>query len=537
MAGNQWGGTVTNYGSKTDLQTTIPEKISQKSVTSGQYDMLTCKLLVPGPGGTIVEQPLGDAFMGLELREDINQNTVAGSITLLDNSGKMEFWPIIGEEKLELQVMTKGIEINQPDTIRKSDHIENTFRVISATNIKRTGERNIEFTLNFVTEEFILNLKKRVQKNFSGWQTSTIAQSIFNEYLSSPSSTALRFNPWNIDYTVGNYQIAIPNMTPFESLNFLASRSVSLDYPNSSSYFFYETFTDGFHFESLDKLMDQPTKATYVYAPQNVGELPGTNIYIAENPELISTFDVISNAKAGMYSNRLIAHDIIKMKYSILDYNYVPTPAVNTTVSPPPMAATITSPNVGFEKDKNWPAHQKRTVINDMFTHLETTDSQDMQIGNRLTSDKMDLAQAQQNKFNPVSVNLFPTNYEPNMGEPNHVERWMIQRQSQIRQMSNIKIRFDVAGDTSKHVGDLIEFKYPSFRSAGPGKPYDHQLYSGRYLVTSVTHSFTSNSFKTTLTLSKDSFKDQLEGQKGIPNLESVAYGVNPESGSIVGDE
>ena len=100
MAGNQWGGTVTNYGSKTDLQTTIPEKISQKSVTSGQYDMLTCKLLVPGPGGTMGEQPLGDAFMGLELREDINQNTVAGSITLLDNSGKMEFWPIIGEEKL-----------------------------------------------------------------------------------------------------------------------------------------------------------------------------------------------------------------------------------------------------------------------------------------------------------------------------------------------------------------------------------------------------------------------------------------------------
>ena len=116
----------------------------------------------------------------------------------------------------------------------------------------------------------------------------------------------------------------------------------------------------------------------------------------------------------------------------------------------------------------------------------------------------------------------------------NHVERWMLQRDAQLQQMSNIKIRFSVAGDTSKHIGDLVEFKYPSFRSAGPGKPLQHQLYSGKYLITAVEHAFSPTGFKTQLTLSKDTLATQLQGQKGVPNLGGSAVarqGVDPESG------
>jgi len=540
-----------SYGAKTDSQANIAGSIAQKSVTSGQYDMV-CKLLVPGPGGEMIEQGLNDAFVNLSLRENINENTVSGSITLIDNSGKMEFWPIIGEEKLELQAKTKGIVVTQyNDGTRKSDYIENTFRVTSITDIQRIKERAIQFTLNFVTEEAILNLKKRVQKSYNSTIWS-IVQDIFLDYLVEDMAvTGDRFRWEHIEDTVGTHNIAIPNMTPFQALNFLASRAVSYDFPNSSSYFFYETFTDGFYFESLDKLMTQPVKATYVYAPQNVGESPGLNIYIAENPEIVSAFDIISNADSGMYSSRLIAHDMVRMKYSILDYNYIP----------------VQTPNVGKEADKNWPRHQSRTVINDMFNHLETTSSTTgPAIGHRLISDKMDLAKTPENKFNPLSVKLFPTNFQHDIlfnttadtsvllqdtldvapistgnsfGEKNiktnHVERWMLQRDAQLQQMSNIKIRFTVAGDTSKHIGDLVEFKYPSFRSAGPGgHPLQHQLYSGKYLITAVEHAFSSTGFKTQLTLSKDTLATQLQGQSSVPNLagRAVAKGVDPETGT-----
>jgi len=242
-------GPDTTYGTKTDAQAKIPESIAQKSVTSGQYDIPVCKLLVPGPGGAMIEQPLGDAFVNLSLRENINENTVSGSITLIDNSGKMEFWPIVGEEKLELQAMTKGIVVTQyNDATRKSDYIENTFRVTSITDIQRIKERAIQFTLNFVSEEAILNLKKRVQKSYNSTIFS-IVQDIFFDYLAENIAvTGDRFSSYHVEDTVGVHSIAIPNMTPFQAINFLASRAVPANYPNSCSYFFYETFTDGFYF-------------------------------------------------------------------------------------------------------------------------------------------------------------------------------------------------------------------------------------------------------------------------------------------------
>ena len=559
-------GPDTTHGSKTDTQANIAGSIAQKSATSGQYDIPVCKLLVPGPGGAMIEQPLGDAFVSLNLSENINENTVSGSITLIDNSGKMEFWPIIGEEKLELQAMTKGIVITQSDATRKSDYIENTFRVTSITDIQRIKERAIQFTLNFVTEEAILNLKRRVQKSYNGKTIREMVEEIFMGYLEENRGVFSRFHSYHVEDTVGVHSIAIPNMTPFQAINFLATRAVPANYPNSCSYFFYETFTDGFYFESLDKLMAQPAKATYVYSPQNVGENPSFNIYIAENPEIISAFDIISNADSGMYSSRLIAHDIVRMKYSILDYNYIPQP--QTAVTPPAnsSAPSVTTPNVGKEADKNWPRHQSRTVINDMFSHLENTNSTTgPTVGHRLISDKMDLAKTPENKFNPLSVKLFPTNFQHDIlfnasadtttdpttitdiapistGQSfnetaiktNHVERWMLQRDAQLQQMSNIKIRFSVAGDTSKHIGDLVVFKYPSFRSAGPGKPLEHQLYSGKYLITAVEHAFSPSGFKTQLTLSKDTLATQLQGQSGVPNLagRAVAKGVDPETGT-----
>ena len=36
-----------------------------------------------------------------------------------------------------------------------------------------------------------------------------------------------------------------------------------------------------------------------------------------------SNFDVIKNLQEGMYSNRLLTHDLVRMKYDTLDFNYM----------------------------------------------------------------------------------------------------------------------------------------------------------------------------------------------------------------------
>ena len=46
-----------------------------------------------------------------------------------------------------------------------------------------------------------------------------------------------------------------------------------------------------------------------------------------------SNFDVIKNLQAGMYSNRLLTHDLVRMKYDTLDFNYMHPENTEITVT------------------------------------------------------------------------------------------------------------------------------------------------------------------------------------------------------------
>ena len=135
--------------------------------------------------------------------------------------------------------------------------------------------------------------------------------------------------------------------------------------------------------------------------------------------------------------------------------------------------------------------------------------------------------------FIPSAVKLFPTNNqhdilfngtetgilkgegvsEPNI-KSNQVEKWMLQRTAQLQMLRNIRIRFTVAGDTTRHVGDIVNFDMPSDVTTN-----NHQFYRGRYLVTQVRHRFGPNEFKTEVELAKDTFSTRLDMQARIPRV------------------
>ena len=97
---------------------------------------------------------------------------------------------------------------------------------------------------------------------------------------------------------------------------------------------------------------------------------------------------------------------------------------------------------------------------------------------------------------------------------PNNVEDWLLQRETQLKQLSNIRIGFRVPGDSSKHVGDVVEFDYPShLKIDNVYSGQAHHFYGGKYLITSVRHKLTQTNFETEFELAKDSFKTRLEGQ------------------------
>ena len=59
-----------------------------------------------------------------------------------------------------------------------------------------------------------------------------------------------------IESTKNTHSYAIPNFTPFQSINFVASRAVSENHDSKGSfYLFYETLSRGFRCDSVETLM------------------------------------------------------------------------------------------------------------------------------------------------------------------------------------------------------------------------------------------------------------------------------------------
>ena len=541
-------------GGPTAEQTRTAAAVTAKSVSPAAHAIVDLDLFCPREGGAAERFPLKDLFVELSLFEDLYSGVLRGTLDLRDSNGWMERMPIIGEETLVITAKTPGTDAIATPASGKANYIVNSFRVTSIGNIKNESDGVKTYTLSLVSKEWILNLSKKVQRSFpnsgeQGMPISDMIYKIYQEYLIS--STTQGASLFKVENTKGLHKIAIPNMTPFAAINFLASRAVSETNPNGSLFFFYETFTDGFRFESAETLMfDESPRVTYVYSPQNLGESVGMSLYNVEGFHLTSAFDVLSNMVDGMYNSRLIAHDIVRMKYSILDFNYVPQASHITRVEyDADEETTITETNPEKGPDKNYPKHQTRSVINDTFGHLETESSGN--IGNRLATDDLDAAVVEKRKFSPTVVKMFPTNNqhdilfsrtaattsnttgdletkpiskvgefgEPNI-KPNQVEKWMLQRTAQLQMLRNIRIRFTVAGDTTRHVGDIVNFDMPSDVTTN-----NHQFYRGKYLVTQVRHRFGPNEFKTELELAKDTFSTRLDMQARIPRITGSVEG------------
>ena len=100
----------------------------------------------------------------------------------------------------------------------------------------------------------------------------------------------------------------------------------------------------------------------------------------------------------------------------------------------------------------------------------------------------------------------------------NNVENWLLQRQAQISEFGNIIVTFTVPGNSSRHVGDLIEFAVPTHipedDSGISSVQFGHQLYSGYYLISKIRHIITNEKFEMDLELIKNSFAKRIPGQE-----------------------
>jgi hypothetical protein len=436
---------------------------------------------------------------------------------------------------------------------------EQTFRVYDCIE-DTTGERSKFYKLFFVSPEYIVNTKSKISKGYKGRFYHQIVKDALNK-INKKINLQWRKKIF-IEKTGTPQNVIVPNWTPFQAINFCASRSLSssiedteIESPEKSQkpfapgslFVFYEKLGTGFFYESIETMIvKQSTKKQiplYQYVPKTAGKEQGSigmEFFGVEKFEFKGSFKALENLGFGMYGSKLIAYDPIRMKYDEVKYDYYEKEENPTSESiDRNSGATVVETDQTQAKDDS-----QRIYADFISTDISPVDRK----SNKLISSSSDLLGSNEASIKLATTTkshdamfvapmLFPpafdlTNtsigvnaktFKDNEAKPNQIENWLLQREMQIQEFGNIVVTFNVAGNSARHVGDLIRFEIPSAIAPDEMGSVDlgHQLYSGYYVVSKIRHIITVNEYKTDLELIKNSFAKRIPGQATIEETTS----------------
>ena len=423
----------------------------------------------------------------INIYESIFSNSLTANITFDEAINLPARIPIVGEEMIEIEIESPGMG----DTFDDGTRIFNplVMFVHKTVNQQLKTPQSQHFSLELVSEQYLNNAHSRVSKSYNNMRANLIALDIWSEYLKPTTGNMSQgiFEP-----TDRIEQCVIPNWTPFQAINWLAKRSNSLKHPKAANYVYYETLS-GHSFRSLDSLMGAESKHliftlepgkddAYKTDRFKKGIVPCEAIDIAHKPELVK------NINRGCYASKLITHDIVTKKIRQHDYSlaeeWLDTEHLNE------------APPINFKTMPKWAGSTKNTNFAPYFDSKGPITS-----GSRVSQFPDSLVM-----FAPKHNQMFSEN--SNHEHDNNVEKWKLQRNSQMSLFDGVKFNVQCAGIPLLRVGMCVHIQMMSPQARGGHDTEEDQALSGKCMVTAIRHVLTNSlgntEYKMWLELSKD---------------------------------
>jgi hypothetical protein len=476
-----------------------------------QARLVKCAILAPGleQRGQVKEDKAELATYGfditpfvqkIDIYESIFDNTISGSIAILENVGLTEYLPIVGVEVLAL--------VFEVDAADGTHTFARAFRVVGIKDQTFPRHDWRLYTIQLVTNEFVKSISNRICRRF-GKTCEDAVKDIMKTDLglldaSKPGQPQLLAD----DPTFGLVDIVIPNYSPLQAINYFTMLSQTVDAPHESNFLFFETL-DGFHFTSIAKLikngvpnatginkLGKPVKVFDVAAGQ-VSTAPTVDVDTMMNAinriHQIQSFDLLFDIAAGTLRSRMVSFDFV--------------------------ARTVS-------KDKE--GDSRYTDSFGQTTHLDKFP---------VYPHNFDLTVS-----NNVRLFTFPTNLQSTQSpyikanDPMSEQRLheaVVLRNRQIREIQHLQNLLELPGQPDLRAGSVVVVNYPStmvledktdetINSSRQSNPTP--FYSGPHLVTSVHHIITTKGtgswdYRMNVKVCKDSLGHALYGTSNTKGL------------------
>tara|TARA_A100001515_G_scaffold136956_1_gene129159 strand:+ start:3226 stop:4584 length:1359 start_codon:yes stop_codon:yes gene_type:complete len=274
-----------------------------------------CRLL---PNGCALDEEY-DITLGapeIDYYESIESPTISMSLRFLDVDQVMGRKGITGGELIEVTVKD-----GDEDEFKITKDHKMMLNSVVDMNTQTSFQ---EATLEFVSQETIINETSRLNKKFTG-NISQIVEDILTKDKKGILTKKKVFGPktetTNYDLTIeedrttNSYSFVGNLKRPFDTIQWLCPKSQASN--KSFGFLFFENL-DGYHFRSIESLLDQKSLPPYTYTDN---PFDSQNKAIILQNKVESTNDIGLNCRLGMYANKTIYIDIENQEASVDDFS------------------------------------------------------------------------------------------------------------------------------------------------------------------------------------------------------------------------
>ena len=312
-----------------------------------------------------------------------------------------------------------------------------------------------------------MNEKVRLNTRYDGKLSDHIKKILEDKNLLATEKTI------DIEPTSNNYNFIGNNKKPFYTINWLSMRSVSAENQKpgeTAGYFFYET-SEGFFFKSIDGLLSQDKKKSYMYNQSPDGEVGVPEGYDdkALNYTKDNKIDAQRKLMQGAYSTRIVVFDPFTCYYEVL------TPPASEEAKTAGKKLPTLNPELDREgKNKEY----TRTTYMLLDKGTLPTGKTEQQ-----------LEKSEEENFKPKDT--------------------LNQAIMRYNQLFASGVEMTIAGDFSLHAGDVLFVDAPELQTDTKNDEPNKQS-GGLYIIADLCHYISTKGTYTKLNLVRDSF-----GRKG----------------------
>jgi hypothetical protein len=405
--------------------------LSIKNSTQYKID----EVILVTKGGNI---DISQIFTEINIFDSLLTPVMTGNIMIRDANGLSSRLIFDGSEAILMDIAK---DKNSDIAVFKK-----SFRVYKQSQRTNETPSSEMFVLNFVSDELMYSDQQKINQSYTLTYTEII-QKILLDYLKISNNNS--GGVFDVSYGIRN--IAIPNLRPFEAIEWCAKRAVDIN--QAPNFLFYQN-TLGYNFATLSNLLTKPDLLDVNFETKNQPKSnPISEMSSARSLEVIGQTDGIDKARSGINAGKFVGFD--------------------------PVTGTISKKEISFSDVYSSMKHANESPTMSAIPNRDGKDSTQMFDSKQTVS------------FFSSSKNFssyIKENDPTSLSKQDNTENYIFQRKSIMSNLMAKRVKLTMPGNFNLTSGFNINLIAPNFGKREKGGDNEDETLSGKYIIVATRH-------------------------------------------------